>query len=477
MLSDDEIENGFSFVMSELVRHAQMSMEQMKGLPGNDLLSTIHDANRRMRIIGRAADLRLRTLSEGVLEASAYHRRVDPDAVFDKVKEGFGLEYATPDFKGSTVAEDRARLEAWLGEAAKRCSTLTHFIPCHIGIPAKVQVDIGPVSLASRESAFEQLRPKLDELRSDVGSKEGQRQAKEVARTEAYFGAFQDVARVTVAGCDPKTSRAVADEAVHAALAYIHLMAGAPYTRRMRGGGPALRGDRRSTVALDDKGELRLSWSARWEGANIAAEAWDHLVSGEEAAMTQAAGVAIQTIVDRGVPHLAAARYLDAVAWYADAAREQSQPAAIVKYLTAMERLLWTGERGPGITKRLAERAAALCFSVDPWDFEELRDQVEEAYGLRSGIVHGRISADDPVIRRNYRLCERVARDLLMTWLARYGSGFAEETTLEKAKAHFDGFVRAVKADTAARKKEAEPVTPLTQKTVTQPPNDGGASD
>jgi hypothetical protein len=160
--------------------------------------------------------------------------------------------------------------------------------------------------------------------------------------------------------------------------------------------------------------------------------------------MATAAGVAISTITDRSEPELLAGRFLDASAWYGDAARERSNAAAVVKYLTSMERLLWAGEKGPGVTDRIAKRAAALCFSTELWDLEDLERDVRLAYDVRSAILHGRISKSDPLIPRNMRLCERVARDLLLTWLDRYGHGFRKPVTLDELKVHLDGFVEDV---------------------------------
>ena len=108
------------------------------------------------------------------------------------------------------------------------------------------------------------------------------------------------------------------------------------------------------------------------------------------------------------------------------------------------------------MTRRLSSRAAALCFRTDPWNFEELTEEIRRAYALRSDIVHGRIHNDDPKISRNYWLCDSVSRDLIMTWIGRYGDAFGRATTLAKLKAHLDGFVVEVTAETEARR-EATP--------------------
>jgi hypothetical protein len=227
-------------------------------------------------------------------------------------------------------------------------------------------------------------------------------------------------------------------------------MAGADRTKKVRSGGPAVKNAQLATLALDERGAPFYTWTGEWEGARLDEKFWKWMRAKRQAAMAEAVGKALQTITERADAQMAAARYLDAAAWYADAATETRQPAAILKYLTAVERLLWTGEAG-GVTRRLSERAAALCFTIDPWNFEELTKEIRSAYDLRSGIVHGRIRNDDPKIVRNYWLCERIARDLLITWLDRYGDGFDRETTLQKLKAHLDGFVAEVRKETEAR--------------------------
>ena len=149
-----------------------------------------------------------------------------------------------------------------------------------------------------------------------------------------------------------------------------------------------------------------------------------------------------------------AARYLDGAAWYADAVTDRRRPAAVVKYLTSMERLLFTGESK--ITDLLATRAAALCFEVEPWNFETLKKDIKRAYNLRSEIVHGRVRNDDPKVTKNFWVCERVSRDLLSTWLFRYGADFQKQTTVAKLQAHLNGFVAEVKEETARRQQTSE---------------------
>lgn len=450
-LTAQETEDAFNFIAREMGRYAQMSWDELKSQPFGDLISSLTGPDGHNRPIGKAASQRLQELAEAALRDSPFHLRVDPKVAFDSVKLGFSKQFLGPDSRSTSAAEDRELLASWIVQAGTACTTLTHYVPCHIGLKQVGPVRIGPVIFRPSADALADLEGPLQVYRLGSDEPDAKTRAELIDLSNDYLLAFSDVAEVAVADCDPTTSRRLAREAVQAALNFIHLAAGGRATKNMRGGGPLMSGVEEASVAVDQNGAAHLSWSKSWEGASIHSSFWGALKKPCQAQMVRAAGVAISTIIERTEAQMAAARYLDAAAWFADASREKSKPASIVKYLTAMERLLWTGEKGPGVTQRLSERAAALCFSRDAWNYQELVDEIRQAYGLRSGILHGRLSSADPIVLRNHRVCERAARDLLITWLDRYGEGFATPTTVLKAKTHFDAFVAEVKAETAKR--------------------------
>lgn len=379
-LSAQETEDVFNFVMSEIVRFAQMSIEEMKGLGLSDFLGPkVIGFDGRARTLGQAASQRLRELTERAIDDSAFRRRLDPKTAFDSVLKGYGTEYVRADRASSTAEEDRARLQNWIERAGENCKTLTHYVPCQIGMKGVGRVSLGPITFGPTEEAFERLALPFENSRAAADAESARRKDMLAEKCAAYLEAFSDVAEVTVPDCDEVTSQRIADEAVQAALSSLHLLAGAYPTKAMRGGGPAMTAVETASIAVDSDEVAVLRWSKTWEGASIHSAFWGSLSKPPRVQMVDAIGVAIATIINRTDAEFVAARFLDAVAWYSDAVREKSLPAAIVKYLTAMERLLWTGEKGAGVTRRLAERTAALCFSADVWDYEQLADEVREA--------------------------------------------------------------------------------------------------
>ncbi len=452
-ITPKEVGEVFSFLITEMIRLQRLGLGVREELKGLDFLCSIYDADRRMRLIGRPAYERLRDLTTRMVDQSLYRGRLDLDRTFTCVRTGFGRDYIRPDFKATTDEEDLRNLLRWLDEAGQACRALVHYVPCQIRLPEGETFTVGPVTIQPAEPVLQRLRSELAAEETIAGD-DAQWRAKENRRALTYLASFSDVAVVRIAECDPETSRRVADEVVQAALAFIHVMAGAEHTSKVRVGGPAVRNAQRSTLAVDEHGASFMTWTGDWEGARLDRKFWSWLRADHQQQLADAAGTAIQFIADRADPTMMAARYLDAAAWYADAVTERRRPAAVVKYLTSMERLLFTGDRN--ITDLLATRAAALCFVVDPWNFEALKKDIKRAYNLRSEIVHGRVRNDDPKVAKNFWLCEKVSRDLLSMWLFRYGADFHRDTTVAKLRAHLDGFVVEVKEETAKRRQAAE---------------------
>jgi len=337
--------------------------------------------------------------------------------------------------------------DGWIAEAAQDCRRRVHLIPCDLTLDGVERIAIGPVVLQTRERFWPGFEAELEAYLQESADDGFRGQA--VASVRDYLGAFREVAEVEVPDCDGPTSRAAAEVALQTVLDFIHVMAGAGYTARMRGPGPAVGADRRASVTRVD-GRLVISSSIQFGGARIAETGWRELAGpGAEPWLAPLAKI-LQVIVERRDLPLIADRFVDACAWYGDAAREPSQAAAAVKYVTVIERLLWTGERR-GVTKRVAERLAALCFSTETWNFSEIATEVHDAYDLRSSLLHGRISKSDPGIGRRLRLCERHAQDLLHVWWDRFGEAFAFDVSLDQLRDHLDGFT--ADAQQAVRRK------------------------
>jgi hypothetical protein len=108
-------------------------------------------------------------------------------------------------------------------------------------------------------------------------------------------------------------------------------------------------------------------------------------------------------------------RFLDAINWYGDAAADPESTASIIKYVSAIERLLFgvrrqneTGERGT--KKAFASRLKALWVGFDCDGKDRVGENAHEVYEARSRLLHGAASPRSGDIHRLARLSEELAR-------------------------------------------------------------------
>lgn len=453
-MTDEPYTQAVDFVLEKVVHYARMSPQKLTGYLPSIGFNDLTDARGHLRPVGPEALDALRGASERAVEASPFAGRVDFSRVFDSVKRNFGATFLRADFKYYSEDELAGLFANWVAIAAEDCGSRVHILPCDLGLDGVDRLQLGPLTLHRRKAIWSSLEAELAvfEAADPVDAVYKDHRARQVEAARTHFEGYPDVVEVVVNDCDGPTSRAVAEQTLQVFLDYIHVIAGESHTKRMRGAGPAAAIDRRSYLVRLETG-LWVSQSLKWSGANIGDEAWkgfsEELASGCQAPIV---GVLDAISARRPLP-LLGDRFVDACAWYGDAARDPSPAAAAVKYVTVMERLLWTNEgQGQGtISGRISRRLAALTFDTKTWNYEAIREEVRDAYRLRSGLLHGEIAKSDPEVMLRLRRCEKHARELLLAWLDRFGNGFAEEVSLDALRAHLKGFVAEVEEETKSR--------------------------
>ncbi len=313
---------------------------------------------------------------------------------------------------------DRALAEAGRVAASKRL-TLTHFVPCHLMIAQNPSTfTIGPIRFHSR-SSFRSLLAQHVQANRIQGIRRDRKVLSDMVR---YYKTFGWVAEVTIPECDKQTSDDLAKTAVIAALDCLHLLLGPGHTRKMIVGGPAINRDKRGRFSITATGELNLMASYGGPGEVAFEDDWFTLFDRPDyGEVMKLCGVALEAAADPTLDRPLSDRFLEAALWFGEAVRESSLAAKVVKYVTALERIMMTDEKDD-ITSVISERVAALCF--DPRTIES-REQwlrkAQRAYTLRSKLVHGSMSPKSPAVSEGVRLGAEVGQQAILSTLLAFG--------------------------------------------------------
>ncbi|WP_215755527.1 HEPN domain-containing protein [Acetobacter sp. P5B1] len=419
----EEIEEDIRFILSERNRFARMEQQwaSTKRCPEElqqaflwEIQHPIDKANKL--IVGREAVVRLEGLARTALRNAGIARQVDDLAI--KMPLGMILfrRFVIEKKPINTRNIDRALSEA--AKLARRSlQTRTHFIPCHLMLATEpAEFSIGPVRFMNQKSFRSRI---ADQVWGDRKSYRGDSYLRR--DTAKYYGNFNWVAEVTIPCCDKRISERVATDTVTSALDCLAILFSASHSARMSVGGPAVKHDRRATLQLLN-GTLSFSTSFAWSGEVTFPNDWAAVFERPDYRyILNLFGVALETAIDPRLCRPLSERFLDSALWFGEAVRERSPAARVIKYVTALERLVMTDEKND-ITFQVATRVSAICFDPDdPESLGQLRQEAQRAYSLRSKLVHGSLSPKSDEVMDGVRLGAKLCELALINTLAIFG--------------------------------------------------------
>jgi hypothetical protein len=213
-----------------------------------------------------------------------------------------------------------------------------------------------------------------------------------------------------------------ATSAVTSSLNCLHVLFGAGHSRKMIVGGPAIGRDKRGSFTLAPNGELSFTASYGGPGEVGFNDDWLDLFADAEAQVAIAnLGITLEAAVDPLLQRPISERFLDAAQWFGEAVREASPVAKVVKYVTALERMVITGEKDD-ITGLVSARVAALCLDEPTSEIrEKWFNYAKRAYGIRSKLAHGSLSPASDQVFEGVRLGAQLGRATLLNALSTMG--------------------------------------------------------
>jgi len=315
-------------------------------------------------------------------------------------------------------------------------ATIEHYFPCVLflyGGPDKFE--IGPVTFSRRRKFFSGKRSALrqsvqtserlhvedveraieggfprDQAHTPTSSRQFVRHIQADA-LRTYRG-YPWVASVRIVRCDEKVSEEVAAHVVETALNVIRVFLGANRTEQIRLAWS--RGDALRTAHLyaDEDGTIHPRVGSRSIGP-VGSENWHDglfVVGNPEFNVFCSA---LRALVDPNELVELHARFIDSINWFGDAATDTEPTASVVKYASAIERLLF-GRYEPGRTRDFAKRIKLIFDEFDCVGKEHAYTNASEIYKIRSTLLHGSRSPRDLSARRLAITAEQLARTCLI---------------------------------------------------------------
>lgn len=411
------------FIFSECARLRDLLIQGIDRISRDDASFSIPHPVSGDMLCGRAAAQRVEVLAEEMGRRGGLLGRVEfstlKRTVANLIVERFVREKRPLDIK---------QMDRMLNTASKRaraaCVDITHFVPCHLTLTKDPEeLRIGPVIFRNRRQFRNLLAEKVRAYRRngyDGQEYWGRRLLLDALR---YYRNFNWVAEVEVKGCDAVNSDIIAEQAVLSALDCVHLILGANWTDRMRVRGPAGQRDPRAKLTLSSEDQLDVSTSFGIAGQINFSDGWSQQLTDPDVAhVLGLCGVALEAAVNPDIERPLSRRFLDAAQWFGEAARDESPSTRVVKYATALERMVMTEEH-EDINRHLSQRVAALCLEVpDVATFEAWRAKAQTLYGIRSKLVHGSMSPRSPDVEQGVHLGAELGRATILSAISKFGA-------------------------------------------------------
>lgn len=406
------------FICRQILRFSKMSPEQLlkhMAKRKEDAFCTIpHHSGQGHLICGHEASQRFDTLGNLVLDYEPYLAgRVNSEIIREKIVDAF-VQRVLREHGGL----DTATAETILKDASDRCKeslgTREYFLPCVLfnhGGPNEFRV--GPVTFARRATFFRSRRAMLKEsvqagIRSHIAhvnravmdgfpcdraaTEEQSRQFVRSlhARALKTFRNYPWVARASVSNCGYETGTEIAERTITLAINSMRVILGASHTSGLRLAWFPVNPRQTAQMWTNSEGMVQVSIGSKADGPVGVKNWYDGLTisNGSELAIL---GSALEPLVTCAPVFHLQQRLLDAINWFGDAAADPEPTASIVKYVSAIERLLF-GARQRETRKQFGSRLKALWVGFDCDGKETVGDRAHKVYEARSCLLHGSMS-------------------------------------------------------------------------------------
>lgn len=446
MTEDSPFSTDIIFILQECDRAGRMSMADiLKSRIEQGFLADLpHPSGSGRMTVSRDAVVRLGRLADQAGVQWGISRRVSHRELFSVAEDLFVRR-----FIAERRVPDRRQIDRFMAavgrQAAKSCTDTTHFVPCSLMRSSKSEeFSLGPVIFRSRRAFGSTLIRKLKGHGDDIAEGWKRKNSRTLtAEALRFYRKFGWVAEVRIENCDPETSEKLAERAVTSALNCLQILFTAKHTDGMRVGGPAVPVDNRAKLRIDKLGSLLSSVSTSWAGEVGFPDDWIESLFAdvETKELVRLFGIVLEAAVCPDLHRPVSHRFLDSAQWFGEACRDEQPATKVVKFVTALERMVMTNEKDD-IAKLVSERTAAICAEPDGSNRQDLIRDTNAIYDLRSRLVHGSLSPSAPEIGRGVWQAAQLCECLLLNVLPAFGErSLTESISTKRIGEWFDEIV------------------------------------
>lgn len=429
------------FICKQILRFKKMSLEEIKGYLRKDIRNgfyTIPKAGGMGHIFcGDQAWKRFDKLAKRVIDLEpSLAGRVDADQIKKELIDVFAQRLIAEHCELNQATAELI-LRDVIEEFKSSLEDIEHYLPCILFLNGGPdEFCVGPVTFI-RKTRF--LRDKRQVLRSSVVKNTqahieyvNQAVAKGFPRDRATtaeqseqlvrglqaraiktFRGYPWVAQVKILNCDRRVSVELATKTVESALHVIRVVLGAQHTRELRlawSRGDALR---TAKMWMDVEEVIHVSVGSKSLGP-VGFQNWYDVLT-QEGDYCERIGSALTALVSPTETYHLQARFIDAINWFGDAATDLEHTSSLVKYVAAIERLLF-GKFEAGHTKTFAKRVKLICdiFGCDLTSGSPY-EVATKIYKTRSALLHGDFSLKDPSVVHLANLAEELSRYCILS--------------------------------------------------------------